>query len=93
MTARDDRPHLRTAQAARPADDEVVADAHRRDAAGGCRRPGDLPRQGEFWDGLIAANLEMLRSEGIANFKRTVCSNYYNWLVTSLRDRRFGMRW
>ncbi|HTU95761.1 MAG TPA: putative sugar O-methyltransferase, partial [Solirubrobacteraceae bacterium] len=34
----------------------------------------------------IAANLDMLRSEGIANFKRTVSNNYYNWLVTSLRD-------
>jgi putative sugar O-methyltransferase len=46
----------------------------------------EIYRPGEFWDGLIAANLEMLRSEGIANFKRTVSNNYYNWLVTSLRD-------
>ena len=28
----------------------------------------------------------MLRSEGIANFKRTVSNNYYNWLVTSPLD-------
>ncbi|MGZ4177159.1 MAG: putative sugar O-methyltransferase, partial [Solirubrobacteraceae bacterium] len=46
----------------------------------------EIYRPGEFWDGLIATNLEMLRSEGIANFKRTVSNNYYNWLVTSLRD-------
>jgi putative sugar O-methyltransferase len=41
---------------------------------------------GEFWGGLIASNLEMIETEGIANFKRTVSNNYYNWLVTSLRD-------
>lgn len=46
----------------------------------------EIYRPGEFWEGLIAANLEMLRTEGIANFKRTVSNNYYNWLVTSLRD-------
>ena len=46
----------------------------------------EIYRPGEFWDGLIAANLEMLKTEGIANFKRTVSNNYYNWLVTSLRD-------
>jgi len=43
-------------------------------------------RPGEFWNGLIQVNLEMLRSGGIANFKRTVSNNYYNWLVTTLRD-------
>jgi putative sugar O-methyltransferase len=46
----------------------------------------EIYRPGKFWDGLIAANLEMLRTAGIANFKRTVSNNYYNWLVTSLRD-------
>jgi putative sugar O-methyltransferase len=46
----------------------------------------EIYRPGEFWDGLIAANLEMLRAEGIANFKRTVSNNYYNWLVTSPLD-------
>ncbi|HEX4435949.1 MAG TPA: putative sugar O-methyltransferase [Solirubrobacteraceae bacterium] len=46
----------------------------------------EIYRPGEFWDGLIATNLEMLRSEGIANFKRTVSNNYYNWLVVSLTD-------
>lgn len=46
----------------------------------------EIYRPGDFWEGLIAANLEMLRTDGIANFKRTVSNNYYNWLVTSLRD-------
>jgi putative sugar O-methyltransferase len=46
----------------------------------------EIYRPGEFWDGLIAANLEMLHTEGIANFKRTVSNNYYNWLVTSPLD-------
>jgi putative sugar O-methyltransferase len=46
----------------------------------------EIYRPGEFWAGLIEANLEMLRSEGIANFKRTVSNNYYNWMVTALRD-------
>jgi putative sugar O-methyltransferase len=46
----------------------------------------EIYQPGEFWDGLIAANLEMLRTDGFANFKRTVSNNYYNWLVTSLRD-------
>ena len=41
---------------------------------------------GEFWDELIAANLEMIESEGIENLKRTVSNNYYNWLVSGLGD-------
>lgn len=55
-----------------------------------------LYRPGDFWDGLIAANLEMLRNGGMANFKRTVSNNYYNWMVTSLRDpqiQRAIRRW
>lgn len=43
-------------------------------------------RPGEFWTGLVAANLEMLKSEGIGNFKRTVSNNYYNWHFTWRRD-------
>lgn len=46
----------------------------------------EIYRPGEFWDELIAVNLEMLRTEGIQNFKRTVSNNYYNWLVTWSRD-------
>ncbi|MGA2321985.1 MAG: putative sugar O-methyltransferase [Solirubrobacteraceae bacterium] len=43
-------------------------------------------KPGEYWDELVAANLEMLRTEGIENLKRTVSNNYYNWLVTALND-------
>ena len=46
----------------------------------------EIYRPGKFWDELIASNLEMLRTDGIANFKRTISNNYYNWLVTSVRD-------
>lgn len=46
----------------------------------------DIYQPGSFWDGLIGANLDMLQAEGIENFKRTVSNNYYNWLVTSIRD-------
>lgn len=52
----------------------------------GVSQAPEIYRPGEFWDELIAVNLEMLRTDGIANFKRTVSNNYYNWLVTSLRD-------
>jgi putative sugar O-methyltransferase len=43
-------------------------------------------RPGEFWDGLVASNLDMLESAGVANFKRTISNNYFNWTVTTLRD-------
>src|SRR6266516_3516717 len=46
----------------------------------------EIYRPGAFWERLIAANLEMLESEGIANFKLTVSNNYYNWLLTSAHD-------
>jgi putative sugar O-methyltransferase len=59
----------------------VIEEMRERVAAG-----PEIYRPGEFWDGLIAANLEMLEAEGIASFKRTVSNNYYNWLVTSPRD-------
>jgi putative sugar O-methyltransferase len=56
----------------------------------------EVYQPGSFWDDLMAANLEMLQSDGIANFKRTVSNNYFNWLVTSLRDpqiQRAVRRW
>lgn len=66
-----------------PADAEVSAiiEASRRDveAAPVVYRPG------AFWDELIDINLEMLRTHGIENFKRTVANNYYQWLTTSFR--------
>jgi putative sugar O-methyltransferase len=46
----------------------------------------EIYRPGAFWADLIDTNLEMLRSEGIENFKRTVSNNYYNWVVADPRD-------
>src|SRR5215207_2292324 len=46
----------------------------------------DVYRPGAFWRDLLEQNLEMLRSDGIRNFKRTVNTNYYNWLVISWTD-------
>ena len=79
---------------ARSADREVAAviEAMRQAVADG----PDIYRPGAFWDVLIARNLEMLEAEGIANFKRTVSNNYYNWLVISRRDpqvRRAAINW
>lgn len=45
-------------------------------------------RPGTFWEAVIASNLEMLQTEGITSFKRTVSNNYFNWMVTSPRDRQ-----
>jgi putative sugar O-methyltransferase len=69
------------------ADSDVAAliDEMRRGVEAGA----EIYRPGAFWDQLIAANLQMLRTEGISNFKRTVSNNYYNWLVTSLHDPQF----
>lgn len=46
----------------------------------------EIYRPGEFWTDLLARNIEMIRDSGIANLKRTVANNYYNWLVTKQKD-------
>jgi putative sugar O-methyltransferase len=43
-------------------------------------------RPGAFWEELLERDVEMLRAEGVRNFKRTVNNNYYNWLVISWTD-------
>lgn len=77
-----------------PADEKVAGYiAEMRQAL---RAAPEIYRPGEFWDRLIESNLEMLQSSGVANFKRTVSNNYYNWLVTSLHDpqiRRAIVNW
>lgn len=70
----------------------AMIEATRQDVAAG----PEVYRPGDFWDQLIDQNLEMLQTHGIANFKRTVSNNYYNWLVTSLHDpqiQRAVRRW
>ncbi len=43
----------------------------------------------KFWRDINAKNLDMITSEGLNNFKRTVSQNYYNWLITRIRDPQF----
>jgi len=42
-----------------------------------------------YWDDLNKQNLDMLEAGGLANFKRTLSQNYFNWLVTSPRHPLF----
>ncbi len=68
-------------------DDSVIREIERmqRDVASG----PEIYRPGEFWTDLLARNIEMIRDSGIANLKRTVSNNYYNWLVTKQKDPQF----
>jgi len=75
-------------------DDAVIAtiEEMRRDVAAA----PEIYRPGAFWEQLVEDNLDMLRREGIANLKRTVSNNYYNWLTVSLRDPQMQLalrRW
>jgi putative sugar O-methyltransferase len=75
---------LSDVQALRPEDDEVAAwiEAMRDHLAAA----PEIYRPGAFWSELLERNLEMLRTDGVRNFKRTLGNNYYNWLVISLPD-------
>jgi putative sugar O-methyltransferase len=46
-------------------------------------------RPSAFWEELCATNLAMLRDHGLERFKLSLAQNYFNWLVTSPRDRQF----
>ncbi|HJQ58121.1 MAG TPA: putative sugar O-methyltransferase [Vineibacter sp.] len=39
-----------------------------------------------FWSDLAAQNLRMLETNGVANFKRSVAQNYFNWAVEGPSD-------
>jgi putative sugar O-methyltransferase len=62
---------------------------------------GELDRDpiyspGVFWKTHGTFHLELLKSYGLANFKRTVSHNYQNWLMTSFADpqvRRLVETW
>jgi putative sugar O-methyltransferase len=43
----------------------------------------------EFWRDINAKNIDMIALEGLHNFKRTLSQNYYNWLITRIRDPQF----
>lgn len=42
-----------------------------------------------FWSDLNRKNVGMLEAEGLANFKRTVSQNYFNWLISDRRHPLF----
>jgi putative sugar O-methyltransferase len=68
----------------RPGDAEVAAwvEEMRRHVEAG----PEIYRPGAFWSDLLERNLDMLRTDGIRRFKRTVANNYFNWLVVSWLD-------
>jgi putative sugar O-methyltransferase len=68
----------------RPDDAEVAAwvEEMRRHVEDG----PEIYRPGAFWSDLLERNLDMLRTDGIRRFKRTVANNYFNWLVVSWLD-------
>jgi putative sugar O-methyltransferase len=49
----------------------------------------EIYRPSRFWDHLNSVNTQWLDDLGLANFKRTVAQNYYNWLIVSRRDPQF----
>src|SRR5215218_6686446 len=49
----------------------------------------EIYKPSRFWDHLNSVNTQWLDELGIANFKRTVAQNYYNWLIVSRRDPQF----
>jgi len=42
-----------------------------------------------FWRDLNEKNVCMLEAEGLANFKRTVSQNYFNWVITDYKHPLF----
>jgi len=59
--------------------DDMVAELN---AASAVYRPS------AFWEELCATNVAMIRAHGVKNFKLSLAQNYFNWLVTSPRDRQ-----
>lgn len=48
---------------------------------------GDAPSM--FWDDIGRQNIEMLAQNGVAQFKRHVSQNYFNWVVEGPNDPKF----
>jgi putative sugar O-methyltransferase len=42
-----------------------------------------------FWRDLNEKNVRMLEAEGLANFKRTISQNYFNWVITDYKHPLF----
>jgi putative sugar O-methyltransferase len=49
----------------------------------------DVVRPSRMWERLARRNLAQLETAGIDEFKRTLNSNYFQWLPTSRRDSQF----
>jgi putative sugar O-methyltransferase len=49
----------------------------------------DVVRPSRMWERLASRNLEQLKTAGIGEFKRTLNSNYFQWLPTSRDDPQF----
>jgi hypothetical protein len=49
----------------------------------------DVVRPSRMWERLASRNLAQLQTTGIGEFKRTLNSNYFQWLPTSRRDPQF----
>lgn len=49
----------------------------------------DLVRPSSFWEQINGINLDQLSATGFDEFKRTVNSNYFQWLPTGPRDPQF----
>jgi putative sugar O-methyltransferase len=67
----------RTVHAVKPDLDAMLAEM---------RAAPDVVRPSRMWERLASRNLEQLRTAGIGEFKRTVNSNYFQWLPTSHHD-------
>lgn len=52
-------------------------------------RAPQVHRPSGFWTQLNEINNAMLSDHGLADFKRTIAQNYFNWLVISPRDNQF----
>ncbi|MCA3361654.1 MAG: putative sugar O-methyltransferase [Roseomonas sp.] len=43
----------------------------------------------EFWQNICKKNIQMIKTSGMQNFKRTISNNYFNWMIYSMRDPQF----
>ena len=49
----------------------------------------EIYRPSKFWTEFQAKNIEQLRTGGMANFKRTINQNYFNWMVATPDNNQF----
>lgn len=49
----------------------------------------EIYRPSSFWQTFQEKNIGQLQSKGLANFKRTINQNYFNWTIRSVEDNQF----